>query len=134
MILSLIVGFLSGIAAALGLGGGFVLLVYLTAIAGIEQLQAQGMNLMFFLPIATISLILHFKNHLIEVKPLLPSILFGIVGVAVGVFLAFWIPTYWLQKLFAILVLVVGIKELFQKKSRKSSDEFKDTKGRKSEK
>lgn len=128
MMLSIVVGLFSGIAAALGLGGGFVLLVYLTAIAGVDQLQAQGTNLLFFLPIAIVSLILHFKNHLIEKKPLLPAILFGIVGVAAGAVLAFWIPTYWLQKLFAVLVLIVGVKELFRKKPQKDEEKSKPKK------
>lgn len=134
MIISLIVGLFAGVIAALGLGGGFILLIYLTAIAGVEQLQAQGTNLIFFLPIATISLFLHFKNHLIETKPLIPSIIFGIIGVALGSFLAFWLPAYWLQKLFAILILIVGLKELFRKKYSNDSKELEHEKLPKSEK
>ena len=39
-----IVSLLAGTAAAMGLGGGFVLLVYLTALAGIPQMEAQWMR------------------------------------------------------------------------------------------
>ena len=108
-----IVGFLSGVTASLGLGGGFVLLLYLTAIANMDQLQAQGINLVFFLPIAALSLMIHAKNGLIEKEPLIPSIGFGLVGVLVGSFIAFQMPIEWLQKIFAVLVLAVGVKELF---------------------
>ena len=79
--ITVIVGFLSGVTASLGLGGGFVLLLYLTAIANMDQLQAQGINLVFFLPIAALSLIIHAKNGLIEKEPLLPAIGFGLVDV-----------------------------------------------------
>lgn len=125
MILPIVIGFFSGIAAALGLGGGFVLLVYLTAFAGVEQLQAQGMNLIFFLPIAAVSLMLHFKNNLIDTKPILPAVFFGIIGVITGALIAFRIPVYWLQKLFAVMVFAVGIKEVFQKNPQKNSDKSK---------
>ena len=59
-------GLLSGICASMGLGGGFVLLVYLTLFTQLSQLDAQLTNLVFFLPIAVLSVILHLKNQLIE--------------------------------------------------------------------
>ncbi|MDE7100907.1 MAG: hypothetical protein K2O05_03535, partial [Anaeroplasmataceae bacterium] len=74
MIIELIVGLLAGVTASMGLGGGFILMIYLTTIAGIDQIDAQGINLIFFLPIALISIIMHIKNKLIDKKPLLPII------------------------------------------------------------
>ena len=50
--------FLTGIFASMGLGGGMVLIVYLTVFAGFSQIAAQGINLVFFIPIAIISLVL----------------------------------------------------------------------------
>ncbi|WP_270739307.1 sulfite exporter TauE/SafE family protein [Massilioclostridium coli] len=122
MILTIIVGFLSGVAASLGLGGGFVLLLYLTAVANAGQMQAQGVNLVFFLPIAALSLIIHAKNGFIEKKPLLPAILWGVIGVLVGSFIAFHIPIEWLSKLFAGFILILGIKELFFPKKENKKD------------
>lgn len=120
MIISLIVGLLSGVAASMGLGGGFVFLLYLTVIANVEQVQAQGMNLIFFLPIAVLSIIMHMKNGLIEKKPILPAIIFGALGVGIGAFFAFLFEAYWLSKIFAVFILGLGIKELFAKKKNKS--------------
>ena len=48
--MDMIIGFLAGFAGGLGVGGGGILLLYLTAFAGVEQLSAQGINLLFFLP------------------------------------------------------------------------------------
>ena len=49
-IASLIAGFVS----ALGLGGGGILVLYLTLFLGMEQMQAGGINLIFFLPLAAV--------------------------------------------------------------------------------
>lgn len=114
--MQIIIGIVSGIIASMGLGGGFVLLLYLTVIAGVDQIQAQGINLIFFIPIALISLIIHIKNGFVDKKPLLLSILCGAAGVAVGSCVAFNIPVELLSKAFAVFVLVLGIKELFFQK------------------
>lgn len=112
------VSLLSGLTASLGLGGGFVLVIYLTAVAGVAQMEAQGINLVFFIPIAVLSLILHGKNKLLDKKPLLPAVLGGVVGVGLGFGLGSLIGAEWLSKLFALFILIVGLKELFHKKKQ----------------
>ena len=47
--LSWLFGALSGVIGALGMGGGGVLIIFLSAFAGLDQLKAQGINLLFFL-------------------------------------------------------------------------------------
>ena len=44
-----IAGLFSAVAGALGLGGGGVLVLYLTLGMHVPQLRAQGINLLFFL-------------------------------------------------------------------------------------
>lgn len=119
VILSL-VSALTGITASMGLGGGFILVIYLTVFEKTAQLEAQGINLLFFLPIAAFSLIFHAKNHLIEKKVLLPSILPEIAGVFLGVFLARTIGSDLLRKIFAGFVLLVGVREIFSAFRKKS--------------
>lgn len=116
-----IAALLAGITASLGLGGGMVLMIYLTIFAGIPQLSAQGINLIFFLPIAALSLIFHTKNKLVEWKKIFPSILFGIIGAVAGSLLADAIGSPVLRKIFAVFLILVGIKELLFKKKEKSS-------------
>lgn len=65
--------FLTGVFASMGLGGGMVLIVYLTVFAGFSQLAAQGINLVFFIPIAIISLVLHTKTSLWNGKKPFPQ-------------------------------------------------------------
>lgn len=116
-----IVGLLSGICASLGIGGGFVLLLYLTAIASMPQKEAQLLNLLFFLPIAVLSLILHTKHHLVEWKAVWPSVVGGCLGVFGGVWLANILSDDWLSKLFAIFIFLLGLRELFSKKRKQAS-------------
>ena len=56
--MNVFVGLITGAAASMGLGGGFVLLVYLSIFTNTPQDMAQGINLLFFLPIALLSLII----------------------------------------------------------------------------
>ena len=66
--MNIIIGLLSGAAASMGFGGGFVLIIYLTVFLNIDQITAQGVNLLFFLPVALVSIIIHQKNRLIKWK------------------------------------------------------------------
>lgn len=113
-----VVSLLTGIAASMGLGGGMILIVYLTLFTNVSQLQAQGINLIFFVPIALLSVILHTKNKLIRWKKIIPSILSGAVSVAVFSHLAASFSSGLLRKLFAAFIILIGIKQLFAKSSK----------------
>lgn len=110
-----IVAFVTGIVASMGLGGGMVLLIYMAIFTGIPQIQAQGLNLVFFLPIAVISLIIHTHNKLVEWKKIAPAIICGSVGVYLGNLIATNISSLLLTKLFAVFIVIIGIREIFTK-------------------
>lgn len=120
--MNILIGFLSGIAASMGFGGGFILIIYLTVFAGADQLTAQGINLLFFLPTALLSLIIHWKNRLIEWKLLPLLILTGVGGALLGSWISSNIEVGLLRKLFASLLIFVGIKEIFHRKNPKTID------------
>lgn len=110
--------FLTGIFASMGLGGGMVLIVYLTVFAGFSQLLAQGINLVFFIPIAIISLVLHTKNKLVEWKKAVPAVLWGTAAVIISAWLANRIEQSLLSKAFGIFLILMGMKELFFKSEK----------------
>lgn len=110
--------FLTGIFASMGLGGGMVLIVYLTVFAGFSQLVAQGINLVFFIPIAIISLVLHTKNKLVEWKKAFPAVLWGTAAVIISAWLANRIEQSLLSKAFGIFLILMGLKELFFKSEK----------------
>ena len=109
--------FLTGVFASMGLGGGMVLIVYLTVFAGFSQLAAQGINLVFFIPIAIISLVLHTKNKLVEWKKAVPAVLWGTAAV-ISAWLANRIEQSLLSKAFGIFLILMGLKELFFKSEK----------------
>ncbi len=104
----ILAGFLSGLIGAMGLGGGGVLLIYLTVFADTGQLAAQGINLLFFLPIGLLSVVIYSLKHQIVWKTVLKMWLGGLVGVAAGFFLAKTLDTYYLSKIFASFLVLFG--------------------------
>mgnify|MGYP002685800491 CR=1 FL=1 len=84
MIWLYIAALLTGVFASLGVGGGMILIIYLTMFAGEDQLSAQGINLLFFIPIAVLSVIIHTKNRFIEWGKIIPAIITGIIGAIAG--------------------------------------------------
>lgn len=118
MILFIIAGFVSGIISGMGIGGGTVLIPVLTIFAGMQQQTAQCVNLLYFIPTAVVSLILHIKNKNIEKKNLIPLIVSGIVFAAGGSFLMYFIEGTLLRKLFGGLLFIMGAAEVFKKKDK----------------
>ncbi len=115
--MSAVVGFLTGVLASMGLGGGFILVVWLTIFEDFPQRAAQGVNLLFFLPIALISLIFHLKNDLIDKAMVKKLALGGLLGAVLGTYGAQLIDNGALRKLFALFLLAFGLRELFAKKT-----------------
>ena len=113
--MEIIVGALSGIIASMGLGGGFVLLIWLTLFQDVPQRTAQGINLLFFLPIALISIILHSRAKLIDKKLVLSLIPGGIIGAVLGTIGSQALGNELLRKLYAVFLLAFGLRELFRK-------------------
>lgn len=116
---ALLAGFIAGICASLGIGGGGMLILYLTLFARVQQLEAQGINLLFFIPCALVALFLHAKNGLVDKKAALPAVFAGVLGVALGSLLAPLLGEELLRKAFAILLLFLGCYELLAKREEK---------------
>lgn len=117
-----IVGFVTGVIASMGLGGGFVLMIWLTVFAEVEQRAAQGINLLFFLPIALLSLIIHIKGGLIDKTLIKKYLLGGIIGAVLGTFASHVVPNGLLSKLFSLFLLAFGLRELFVSGKKKGEN------------
>lgn len=115
-IICAISGIISGIFASLGMGGGGVLIICLTLFLEIPQQQAQGINLIFFILPAIFSVIVYTKRKLISWRLAVPFALLGICGAVIGSMISSVIDGYWLSKLFGLLLLFIGLKELFKKR------------------
>lgn len=112
---NLLASFGAGILGAMGFGGGGILIIYLTQVLKYKQLPSQGMNLIFFIPSAVVALIIHTKNKLIDFKKVLPFLLSALPGVALGLYLTTVISGNLLSKIFGVILILMGIRELFNK-------------------
>ena len=108
----ILAGFVSGAIGAMGLGGGAVLLIYLALLKDKNQLEAQGVNLMFFIPVAAISVIIYAVRKQIKWKIVLPIIVVGLFGAAFGVWLSGIIGDKIVAKIFGGLLAAVGIWQI----------------------
>ena len=100
-----------GVISGLGIGGGSILMVLLTAVIGLEQRAAQGINLLYFLPTALASLLFHIKNRYVDWQAAIPAAICGCAAAALGAILAQRIDTGILRKLFGAFLLVVAVME-----------------------
>ena len=112
---SVLAGAVTGVLSGFGVGGGTLLLVYLTAFAGVPQTLAQGVNLLYFLPTAATALPAHFKNGYVEKKALLPAIAAGLACSALTAWAATALDVEILRKCFGGFLILIGLRELLRK-------------------
>ena len=117
-VLALLAGVVTGVLSAFGIGGGSLLLIYLTSCAALDQHQAQGINLLYFLPAAAAALPAPHKNGLLEKKAILPAIFAGLAAAALAAWVSTGLDTRLLRKLFGVFLLYVGVMQLVQKEDK----------------
>ena len=108
-------GIVSGILGAMGMGGGGVLVIVLTVFCGYEQTLAQGINLIFFVPCAVVAIIIYSYKKLIDWKIAIPFSIMGCIGAVIGSYMTSYFDNKTLSVIFGIMLLVIGLKELFSK-------------------
>ncbi len=121
--LQAIVGFFAAVISSMGMGGGGILLIYLSAFTNTPQLKAQGINLLFFIPIALVSIFFHIRNGFIKKKAALFMILAAVPSALLGAYLSGNIHGDLLRKGLAIFLLILGVKEIilsFKKKEKRT--------------
>lgn len=109
----LIVGTVLGFLSGLGIGGGSLLILWLTVVLHTDPITARGINLLFFIPSALIACILRIRQQDLEIRPLLPAILAGCISAAVFSAVSTQLDITLLKKLFGAVLLITGLRELF---------------------
>ena len=108
----LVVGTALGFLAGLGVGGGSLLILWLTLVLGMEHPQARIINLIFFLPSALITSLFRWKQGKLNLKTALPGILAGCTAAAVCAYCSNILQSEHIKKLFGTLLLFTGVREL----------------------
>ena len=111
--ITVLAGLILGALAGMGVGGGSLLILWLTLVIQMDYEAARTVNLLFFLPTALIASWFHRKEGTLHYNKVLPAILAGAVSAALFSLLRSRIDTQGLKTLFGLLLLIIGVRELF---------------------
>ena len=111
----LMVGTAMGFLTGLGIGGGSLLILWLTMVVGMDTATARAINLLFFLPSAVIACFFRWRQGLIPWKKIFPAMLAGAVSAALFSWLGTRLDVALLKKLFGGLLIIIGLREIFYK-------------------
>lgn len=111
--LNVVVGLVLGFLAGLGVGGGSLLMLWLTLVLDISTETAQGINLLFFLPAAAASLFFQKDQGKPQWKTILPAAAAGIIASVLVWTITKDLDTDTLRKPFGILLIITALRELF---------------------
>ena len=111
----LVLGFLGGIPAGMGMGGGTVTIPLLVLVGGVEQKIAQSANLFSFLPMSLSALKTHSDNGLLATSGIFWSVIPALLLSAAGAFLAASLPSEFLQKAFGAFLIGLSFVTLLNK-------------------
>ena len=110
---ALAVGTVLGSLTGLGVGGGSLLLLWLTLVLDMPPETARSVNLLFFLPSAAISTLLRRKQGAMNKSTAIPAAFAGCIAAVLFSFLSSCMDTALLRKLFGVLLIATGLRELF---------------------
>lgn len=107
------IGGLLGFLAGIGVGGGSLLMLWLTLVLGLEHTIARNINLLFFIPSALIASFFRKKQGTLDIRKILPAIAAACICAAVFSWISGHMDAVLLRKLFGFLLLITGVRELF---------------------
>lgn len=114
LFISVCLGFLSGI----GVGGGSLLMLWLTLVLEMPHSTARTINMLFFIPSAIIASMFRWRQGKLDLQKLFPAIIGGCISAAVFSLSSRQMDMEMLKKLFGILLLFTGLRELFYRQRK----------------
>lgn len=104
-------GVCGGVLAGMGMGGGTLTIPILVLLLSVDQLTAQFVNLIAFLPTGAAALGMHLKNRLVEPSAL-PYILIPALVVTAATSFFAQNAAEWLGKLYGGFLAVIALSGL----------------------
>ena len=117
-LLPFLCGAVTGVLSAWGIGGGTLLLLCMTLFLGVEQAEAQGINLLYFLPTAGASLLFHRKNGYLDGRVLKSAIPLGTLCALLAALISSSIDISVFRKPFGLFLLYAGGSMLFSNRTK----------------
>ena len=115
-ILPFLCGLGASVISAWGVGGGTLLLLVMTLFLGVDQREAQGMNLLFFLPTAASALVCHARGGYLDKPTLKAAVPVAVAAALVGAWVSNAVDVEVLRKPFGVYLLLSGVSLVWPKK------------------
>lgn len=115
MLISILVGTALGFLSGLGIGGGSLLILWLTLVLNMNPQTARGINLLFFIPSALTAGYFRWKQGSIHFRRILPAMIGGCASALGFSLLSANLDVSMLKKCFGVLLIATGLRELFYK-------------------
>ena len=110
---AIIIGILLGFLAGLGVGGGSLLILWLTLVLGMDPGTARAINLMFFITAAGSVSFFRWRQGVLQIRVIIPAMISGCIAALAFSVLSQWIDQALVKRLFGSLLLITGFRELF---------------------
>lgn len=120
-----IVSFLVAALSGMGIGGGGLLVIYLSLVMELPQYTAQGINLLFFLFSSASSLSVHMQKRKLFWPVILVMSISGMIASPLGALTAKALPSELLRKLFGGVLIVSGVLSLRRRLNPKKEQKIK---------
>lgn len=116
--LNFLVGAVLGFLSGLGIGGGSLLMLWLTLVCRMDYASSKYINLLFFLPPALIATAIRLLHKALNLRCTLLAAAAGCAAAALFTSLSSSWNNDLLRKLFGALLLCASLKELCIKKQK----------------
>ena len=107
-----------GFLAGMGVGGGSLLLLWLTQIAHVDHPQARLINLLFYIPAAVIATLFRRKQQQLHIKTAFPGMASGCIAAFLLTFMSQHMDITLLKKLLGSLLIAIGLREIFYRERK----------------
>jgi len=124
ILILLLIGLGAGtLAGLLGIGGGVLMVPAMVLISGFDQHVAQGTSLLVIIPAAALGSFTHYRHGRLALREAAALATGGVVGALLGSVTALSLDEELLQRLFAVLILVVALRMLLTRQRGSEADQ-----------
>jgi uncharacterized protein len=102
--------FTGGAAGLLGVGGGIMMVPFLTLLAGVSQHVAEATSLLVVLPTAVVATVVLSRKGVGDVRLALRFGALGATGGIVGALVALALPAHVLRLVFAVFLAAIAVR------------------------
>jgi uncharacterized membrane protein YfcA len=105
----IIAGLAGGILAGMGMGGGTLTIPLLVMLLDVDQLTAQIVNLIAFIPAGALALAMHLKNKLVKGNVILPVLIPALITTVATAIPASNMEGELLRQLFGGFLIIIAV-------------------------